>query len=331
MNIVYYDSGTTNTRAYLFQNDVLTQHSFLFIGSKDCAIEGNNLRMLTMMKEAMEQLAARANLHIDEIDEIWMSGMVSSPTGILEISHLSTPVSVDYLRSHVVQHQEDIVFHRMLHIIPGVKTLPEEGEITSENFTVVNMMRGEETEIFGLLKEFPQLHTNSILIMTGSHTQIAFLHNGAITNILSTITGELYKAITENTILSTSLTAQCPAALDAEFICKGYDSLQRYGFNRALYTVRTMELFLPTGVDKRLSYFEGILNAGVVDIAASAVCTEENQPPYVAVYGSEDSVFVLRTLFSRYFPQIPFLGVPNKQLAYATRGFLCVRGDGTTK
>lgn len=101
------------------------------------------------------------------------------------------------------------------------------------------------------------------MIMPGSHTQIAQVRNGAITDIISTITGELYSAVKNNTILSTSLPASLSEAIEPELLCRGYENLNVLGFNRALYTVRTRELFMETTPAQRHSYFEGILNGGV--------------------------------------------------------------------
>lgn len=323
MYTIYYDSGTTNTRAYLFKGSNLAASLSSPIGSKDSALAGNNICLLRSLYQLMLDLADSAGISASEIERIWMSGMISSPTGIAEVPHLSVPVSLDTLRQNVTIYHEPLFFKRKLCIIPGVKTLPEGDTVSLDNFYCVNTMRGEETELFGILDEYPVLNKNSVLIMPGSHTQIAFIKDGCIVNILSTMTGELYQAVTSSTILSTSLPKlTSPGAVIGDMVCRGYSLLGRLGFNRALYTVRTMELFLPATTEERHSFFEGILNGGVVKAVTDAL--DDTAGPILAVYGNDRSISVFQTLFNKFYPRLPFMPIPKTDVPYSARGYLCI-------
>lgn len=322
MNSIYYDSGTTNTRAYLFCNRKLVHQLSVEIGSKDCALSGNNSKLLHMLKKMYDELLKTSGLRNDDIQDIWMSGMISSSTGILEIPHLTVPVNLHLIRKGVVKYFEPLCFQRTLCIIPGIKTSLADERLSYDTFTKINNMRGEETEIFGILDQYPFLKKKCILILPGSHTQIAVIKNGAIEDILSTITGELYNAIIHSTILATSLAPSEENIILPHMVSKGFHALQKFGFNRALYTVRTMELFLPSSSSERNSYFEGILNGGVITSISSLVSL--NAPAQIAVYGSQNNLTVFQTLCNECFPEIPFTGIEKNDFPYSARGFLSI-------
>ena len=162
------------------------------------------------------------------------------------------------------------------------------------------------------------------MVMPGSHTQIAKIQGGAITDIISTITGELYSAIKNNTILSTSLTPSLSENIEPEFLCKGYENLNVLGFNRALYTVRAMELFMQTTPAQRHAYFEGILNGGVLNVIFKTYGRELIRN--IAVYGSEESIDTLRILFERYCPKCAFVGISSQRATpFSVNGFLSIK------
>lgn len=326
---VYYDSGTTNTRIYLFQNEKLLDQSSTKTGSRDVAINGNNQMYLKKLNDMCRNICSRNHLSMEMIGQIWMSGMVSSPTGIIEIPHLCVPVHIEDLKRNVKKFYEGRYFHRELFLIPGIKTTCRE-KVSLDTFYQINNMRGEETELAGILDEKQKLRSDCAIIMPGSHTQAAFIRNNTIIDILSTITGELYYAIKTETILATSLTAEQLEILDAEMLCKGYEILNIYGFNRALYTVRTMELFMPSTPQQRLSYFEGILNGGVINLVMKKLL--EDKIKNVAVYGSDIYIEMYRILFQKYFPETVFEGIKSEQeIPYSARGFLAISGMGSTE
>lgn len=323
MNYLYYDSGTTNTRLYLFKDLQLIDSSNKKIGSRDSALSGSNKALLCALREMMDEMCEKHGLSPEQIEEIWMSGMISSPTGIVEIHHLCVPVTLSRLKENVTSFFEASYFQRTIFIIPGVKTTCAQ-PISLENFHSLNNMRGEETEIFGILQSYPALCDNCIMIMPGSHTQIAQIRNGAITDIISTITGELYSAVKNNTILSTSLPASLSEAIEPELLCRGYENLNVLGFNRALYTVRTMELFMETTPAQRHSYFEGILNGGVLNVIFRTYRQETIRN--IAVYGSEESIGIFRILFEKYYPKCTFTGISSQRaVPFSVNGFLSIK------
>lgn len=318
MYTVYFDSGTTNTRVYLLDGLRIADQKSVQIGSRDSALHNDRSVLIRELKRLYDEILAHNGLTEQQAGEIYMSGMVSCPSGLVEIEHLSTPVDCATLKKAIVPYFERDFFGRTVQIIPGIKTLAQGAQATLDTVEFVNNMRGEETEIFGILHRCPRLaRGNAIIILPGSHTQVAFLRDGSIVDISSNITGELYNAIVCETILSSSLAGNTTSEIDPELVCKGYTNLHTYGFNRALYIVRSMMLFTQATLEQRRSYMEGVLNGGVIDAIVHHIGHDEAN---IAVAGPHSQFEVYRAL-GKLFPQFSFLEVPlRKDLPFSVEG-----------
>ena len=77
-------------------------------------------------------------------------------------------------------------------IVPGVKT---EGETIAD----ADMMRGEETELIGLMEH---LESAAVYVLPGSHSKLIHVDGaGRIVDFTTMLTGELIAALLQNTIL----------------------------------------------------------------------------------------------------------------------------------
>jgi 2-keto-3-deoxy-galactonokinase len=303
---VYFDSGTTNTRAYLLQDRVILDTECAQIGSKDSAIQNDSKMLVKELKRIYDGLIGNNGLGDPDIETIYMSGMISSPTGMVEIDHLSTPVNRERLRDGIVTYRERQFFHREVKIVPGIKTIGPNDTPTLDKVEQINNMRGEEIEIIGIINDQEiSLPAHSILILPGSHTQVAYLDEGFITNVLSTVTGELYHALLSETILNSSLAGNSEG-IDSEMVCKGYEDLINYGFNRAIYIVRTMQMFTDATLSQRRSYLEGVLNGGVLQAISYTAAQTGNEYTCIGAVGSPDQCRILSTIASRYYPAFSF-------------------------
>lgn len=274
MYIVYYDCGTTNTRAYLLNEGVIRQSISEKVGIKDFALEQDKSGLVKKLHEIFGYLIKTEKLNENNIAEIWLSGMISSPSGLIEIEHITAPVSLEKLKSSIAEYYEPKLFNRTLKIVPGIKTLNQGEKVLPEKAPEINIMRGEEIEIFGVLRENPELKTGCcVLVLPGSHTHAVLIQNGIIQDISSNVTGELFSAILDGTILGASITGKESWEISGEMVRLGAEEVHRAGFNKALYTLRTMDLFTSATLNERRSYLEGVLNAGVMD---SISCMAKN-------------------------------------------------------
>lgn len=260
---VYFDSGTSNTRVYLLYNNSVMHFLKERLGSRDSSIIGGNTVLLKGLKQLYDRLLECNKLDDKKIQNIYASGMVTSPFGIVEVPHLSTPVSIKQLYDGIYPYFEKRYFKRNIHLIRGVKTIPDNFPVDKYNIASVNNMRGEEIEVFGVLSEKPEeWKTGGMAVfLPGSHTHIAYIKDGMLCDILSTFSGELFHAVSTNTILSGSIDSG--KQLDEEMVSLGFRELKQYGLNRALYVAHTMKIFKASDDRGRKSYLEGVLTGGV--------------------------------------------------------------------
>ena len=81
-------------------------------------------------------------------------------------------------------------------IVPGVKT---EGETIAD----ADMMRGEETELIGLMEH---LESAAVYVLPGSHSKLIHVDGaGRIVDFTTMLTGEMIAALSQNTILKDAI------------------------------------------------------------------------------------------------------------------------------
>ncbi|MCC8025967.1 MAG: 2-dehydro-3-deoxygalactonokinase [Clostridium sp.] len=266
MYVVYFDSGTTNTRAYLISQYRVERSTRKHIGAKKSALYSAREELIKSICQMYHELLIEENITEDQVAHIYLSGMISSASGIIEIAHIDVPVNKDKLKSRIVTFFEDRFFHRNLEIIPGVKAKHLREIQVDEIPERISMMRGEEIEIFGVMAINPCLQTGKvILLMPGSHTHAVLVENGVIQDIISNITGELYEAIVKNTILGASVMGNDEWKVSSQMVILGGKRVHESGLNQALYSLRVFDVFNLYSLNERRSYLEGVIMVGVMD------------------------------------------------------------------
>ena len=281
---VYYDSGTTNSRAYLLgENCELLATAKREVGSKDSALAGSNKVLILALKELYDELLSQTGLSDGDVDAIYASGMITCPSGLHEVPHLTMPLTVEEFISQIVPFYEDTLFNRVINLVPGLRTL-------GDSIDLVNNMRGEEIESLGVMGEVQRLFGDEPvgLVFPGSHTHTVRVRGNVLEDALSNIGGELYAAIEKDTILGTVLRVR-PAHYDADMLSLGVANLHRYGFNRALYIIRAMDLFSRETPERRAAYAEGVILGGLCDSLDEACSTRWKDLHHIAVV-AEDPV-----------------------------------------
>ncbi len=296
---VYFDSGTTNTRVYFInEKGEIIYRNHKQVGSKDASVTGDKTLLPRELNKLYNDGLNLLEIKDKDVESIWMSGMITSPNGIVEVPHIGIPVDTKKLSQSVYKYFEKDFFMREINFIPGIKSVKDGTTITVENVDQINNMRGEETEICGIINQNLLETGTSVLIMPGSHTQIAVVEDGKIVNIISTITGELFNALKTQTILSASLSGT-PSAIDTDMVKTGYKNLEKYGFNRAIYIDRSLLLFTDADTNQRFSYLEGVLNGGVLQ-SIKAVLGQKKLTAYVC--GNENQYKIIKAISDEYYP-----------------------------
>lgn len=313
--IFYFDSGTSNTRAYLLNGnfDILCVEKKNF-GSRDSAIAGSNSVLIDGLWELYRKVTEEFSVTDKDVSDIYASGMVTSPYGLWEIPHVNVPVSVKEFSGALRSFQEDTRFHRTIKLIPGLKSL-------KDDFSLSGNMRGEEIEIFGTLDDLEEKGADDVvLILPGSHTHVALIRNGAVKDILSTFTGELFYALKKETIFSPIIDV-IPPEIDEQMVELAYRNLTRFGFNRAMYIGHAMRIFDRYTPSQRYSYCEGVINGGVRQ-ALEYYCEEFWQGCETAAIASDEFMYRLFSMLfenSTYIKKLIWLPVDPGRV-YSVKG-----------
>ncbi len=112
---------------------------------------------------------------------VFMCGMIGSREGWVETEYLKCPITVKELGKRLVNvpgEQDNPIF-----IAPG---------ITSDKFAFTDVMRGEETLIFGLS---PESRPGGIVCLPGTHSKWVSVNGNRINDFATFLTGELYASI----------------------------------------------------------------------------------------------------------------------------------------
>ena len=255
MSIVTIDSGTTNTRARVWQNDVVIAQASEAIGVRDTALTGSTDTLIRGVKNVLNQALAQAGIKLDSSVFIIASGMITSNFGLCEIPHLATPVDSGDLAKGMVQKIIPEICPFPIWFIPGVKN--HVAQIDISNCDAMDMMRGEETEVIGAMHYF-KLKKETLIILPGTHSKfIAVNENQQVMGCASTMAGELLAVLTNNTILTQSLGNQFAHQLDEEYLLQGAESCKNVGLARSCFLVRILSMFSQATENQVANYLLG--------------------------------------------------------------------------
>lgn len=193
-HLIALDWGTTSLRAYKLgrHGQVLEQRALasgiMQLPTTPRAIAGqrcDNGFELAFDDACGDWLQAQPQL------PVIACGMVGSAQGWREAAYCPTPARVADLGASLQTVQT--LRGTRLHIVPGV----------IQHSRLPNVMRGEETQVLGLLQDLPS-HTRqeALLIgLPGSHSKWVSVVDGCIQQFDTFMTGELYAAVCAHTIL----------------------------------------------------------------------------------------------------------------------------------
>lgn len=178
-------------------------------------------------------------------------GMIGSAQGWREAAYKSCPLGIEQLSAALLRIPTRR--GRDLWVVPGVI---QRGDLP-------NLMRGEETQVFGLLAEqFAGPADAPLLIgLPGSHSKWVVVEAGQIVGFHTFMTGEVYAALLGHTILGR--TAAAGGAFDAAAFDRGLDvagsSLGRGGVLSTIFSSRSLVLTGELAGQGQADYLSGLL------------------------------------------------------------------------
>ena len=271
MYIFTIDTGTTNTRVCLWSPDErLIGTEKREVGVRNTAIDGNNGRLKAAIRECLEELLEQNGLTYADVSQVIAGGMITSNVGLVEIPHLTAPVSAEDLACGMREVSVPDVCPVPIRFIPGVKNSSD--PVTADNFETMDIMRGEEIETFALM-ERAGLSGPCLIVLPGSHTKFVSVDGeGRITGCLTSITGELVSAITNDTIIADAVNRSFvqEETYDRDMLLMGSDAAKKSGLGRACFSARILSQFAGESPERLANYLLGAcLQSDVAAVQAS--------------------------------------------------------------
>jgi 2-dehydro-3-deoxygalactonokinase len=238
--LIALDWGTTSLRAYLLGDAgrILDRRTepmgILNVANRDF---GKVLDAITV-----EWRAAGGDL------PVIASGMIGSAQGWIQAPYVDAPAGLGTIARGVVEGPGS-----SLRVVPGV----------AQRGASADVMRGEETQIFGMLAHRPELGGRSTLVLPGTHSKWVRVTDGAIDRFTTYMTGELFSVLRSHSILgrlaagASEPNAEAAAAAFARGVRRAADASD--GLAGLLFSARSGVLVGDLGAEDSLEYLSGIL------------------------------------------------------------------------
>ena len=164
-----------------------------------------------------------------------MAGMVGSRQGWVEAPYCPCPAGLADLAGALCWLPDDVAGADRLAIVPGLRT---------EMNGVPDVMRGEETQVFGALRLLGLMDAEQVtLVLPGTHSKWVTVRRGRITGFATHMTGEIYALLRQQSILARLLPTD-DSGWDAEAFDAGLaGAALPGGLLHHLFSVRTLGLF----------------------------------------------------------------------------------------
>jgi 2-dehydro-3-deoxygalactonokinase len=297
--LIAIDWGSSSFRGYLMssRSEILDQvASSDGIGSVAPGTYPATLKRLTG-----RWLDARAGL------PIIASGMVGSRHGWREAPYVPCPAGPRDVAAHLAEVDAD--GHRVV-LAPGLSYLDESGQ--------PDVMRGEETEIFGVADVGARL-----IVLPGSHSKWARVEGERVVAFKTFVTGELFAALRDHTVagaFARAAPAKNPGEAFALGVQRGAEAggEGKFGLLGLLFGARSLPLMRGLAEDDSGEYLSGLLIGAEIGEARRLF---PGEAPHVA--GAE-------ALVARYLAAFEALDAPARAapMRAAARGLFRIARDG---
>lgn len=272
--IITIDAGTSNLRIRLIENKKIILEKKSTDGIKIGKDKFNE-----NLHKVLNTILIEKKLKKDEIDCIIASGMLTSSLGLKEVPHILTPVSLEKLKNNLDYYQ---LGEFKILLIPGIKVVKD--YFKEEGIKNIDVMRGEETEIFGIVSK--KIEKDFLVVLPGSHNKIVEVKENEVVDFFTTMSGEIYEVLTKYTILKNSINENYCNEINEKFLMLGYKACRKYGFNQATFILRGMDLSQKLTINEKTNYLLGVA------VAEDILIIEQNEyyKKYKNIFIAGDSI-----------------------------------------
>jgi 2-dehydro-3-deoxygalactonokinase len=238
------DWGTTQLRLFLCDSSCVLDRRF-----------GHGVRALS--RSPAEEFAALTREWREQhrIERAYLTGMVGSRNGWVEVPYVPCPASLPEVQRALYRFATgglDIA------IAPGLSCKSPLG--------APDVMRGEETQLFGALELLPSLtNGRQVVALPGTHTKWVELDEGRIVRFQTALTGELFALLTtQSTLLATGDDSR-GAFDDSAFAAAVESSRAPIPLLHALFQIRSRQLLQGVPSDRAKAALSALLIGADVD------------------------------------------------------------------
>lgn len=292
------DWGTSNLRLYRIEDGRVT-----------CRRDGPGIGALSgtpaaALREALAPWAVERRP-----SRITLCGMAGSRNGLHEAPYVDCPARLDDWAAAALGFDFDGI---PLRIAPGLSCTMSDG--------APDVMRGEETQIFGALALDPDLGGRSVqIVLPGTHSKWARIEHGQILDFRTCLSGELFALLRDHSILLALGKPETPADEPLGFA----DGLDRAasgaGLVGSLFEARAQQL----RGGRSASWALGFLSGLVIGSEIAEMRAGEGLPGTVILVGTA-------ALTARYGLALRRFGIAARQMdgdACALRGLELLNGN----
>ena len=212
-----------------------------------------------------------------------ISGMAGSQHGWLEAPYCPCPAGFDDVAARLAW-----IVRGCIAIVPG---------LSIDTGGVPDVMRGEETQVFGALQWLGLGNTGQVrLVLPGTHSKWVTVTDSKITHFSTWMTGEFYALLRQQSILARTLPVHEPPP-DPDTFGQGVKhALRGDGLLHTAFSARTLALFKRMAADALPSYLSGLV------IGEELRCQALQPDDSVVIVGAD-------ALVARYEQALALLGV----------------------
>jgi 2-dehydro-3-deoxygalactonokinase len=179
---------------------------------------------------------------------ILMSGMIGSRQGWVEAPYARAPAGLNEVAAAIVTIDSETLGE--IGVAPGV--------VDDDAGLGPDVMRGEETQIFGALAASGR--TDGLFVLPGTHSKWARVDRGRIVSFATYMTGETFAALRNHTILARLMAAGDEDAKGFAAGVRAAETLTAPGeLLHAIFMTRTLGLFDRLGAAQLPEYLSGLL------------------------------------------------------------------------
>jgi 2-dehydro-3-deoxygalactonokinase len=174
------------------------------------------------------------------------SGMIGSAQGWIEAPYAGLPADLDSVARALVT-----VPGAGLLIVPGI----------AQRGGMPDVMRGEETQIFGAMARSAALSSGSVAVLPGTHSKWVRVAGRRIERFTTYITGELFGVLSQHSILGRLAGANAGGAAPGEAFRRGVRHARDVtaGLASLVFSARSAVLVGDLPAEDSLEYLSGVL------------------------------------------------------------------------